>query len=135
MSTQTPLHLAAAQSRHEVCRMLLRAGAEVDAKDGFDCTPLAAAMLTYSLIQARAVNFSSAAKRSAAICGLSKTVAVLQQHGAQLDLVTNSEHGGFSAPVNNWVQEIEAQWRSEQLTSQLERSTPPAIGSSRPQRL
>ena len=135
MTSQTPLHLAAGQGRPDVCRQLLEQGAAVDAKDDFDCTPLAAAMLTFALIQARGVNFRSPESEAEAVLGLSQTVAILQQHGADLDLVNKSVHGSFADPVNNWVYDVEAQWRSERLASQLETATAPAQGAYRPQRL
>ena len=135
MTSQTPLHLAADQGRPDVCRHLLEQGAAVDAKDGFDSTPMAAAMLTYSLIQAGGATFSSVDARSDVECRLGRVVTILLDHGADMDLVTGSIHGAFGDPVQDWVRKLDEARLSAQMTRDLESRTPQATGAARTMRL
>lgn len=129
------LHQAAADGHAEVCVSLLNEGEDVDALDGFDCTPLAAAMLTYSLIQVGGVHFETPGGSARVIERLTRTVRVLLAYGADFQLVRQSVHGPFSPQVEAWVQAIEANRRSDEELASLDRHTAMAPGKSRSGRL
>ena len=135
MSTQTPLHRAAAEGRVEVCRRLLQDGAQVDAIDGHDCTPLAAAMLTYDLIRIGGVSFSTEPAEREVIERLAQTVWLLRDHGASFELIHQSIHGPFPPEVEAWAHHIDARRKSANQQRALEQDTAPAIGNRQAGRL
>ncbi|MGN6111756.1 MAG: hypothetical protein ACTHOC_01885 [Luteimonas sp.] len=129
------LHQAAADGHAKFCLSLLKEGAEVDALDGFDSTPLAAVMLTYSLIQVGGVYFEEPHSRRQVEARLSHTVRILLAHGADPELIRQSLHGPFSPQVEAWVQTIDAQRRSDEELASLDQKTARATRKSRSSRL
>jgi hypothetical protein len=135
MTTQSPLHLAAAQGRRDICLRLLKAGAKVDALDGYGCTPLSAVMLTYSLIQRGGVAFRTPGIRAKIEQRLAKTLCVLRDHGADFALVQHSIHGPFDAATEAWAHDVDMHRVSAHQQRELELHTSPATGNQRTKRL
>lgn len=135
MTTETPLHLAAAQGRRDACLRLLKDGAKVDAMDGYGCTPLSAVMLTYSLIQRGGVAFRTPGIRARIEQRLARTLCVLRDHGAVFDLVKHSIHGPFDAATEGWARDVDMRRISANQQRELEQHTDPATGYQRTKRL
>jgi hypothetical protein len=135
MTTETPLHLAAAQGRRDACHRLLKAGAQVDALDGYGCTPLSAVMLTYSLIQRGGVAFRTPGIRAKIEQRLAQTLCVLRDHGAEFALIQYSIHGPFDAATEAWAREMDMRRASAHQQESLEQNTSPATGNQRTKRL
>lgn len=134
MTTQTTLHEAAAKGQVKVCAQLLREGAHVDGLDNFGCTPLASALLTYSLTQLGAVDLSGDGL-SRVEDRLAQTVRLLLSHGANIELVRHSTHGPLRPEVEAWFHAVEAQLRSDAELKALSSNTAPAAGKPRSSRL
>jgi hypothetical protein len=135
MTTETPLHLAAAQGRRDACHRLLKAGAKVDAFDGYGCTPLSAVMLTYSLIQRGGVAFRTPGIRAKIEQRLARTLCVLRDFGADFALVQHSIHGPFDAATEAWAHDVDLRRISVIQRRDLEQHTDPATGNQRTKRL
>jgi hypothetical protein len=134
MNSKTTLHEAAAKGQVKACEQLLREGALVDELDSFGCTPLASALLTYSLTQLRAVDLSGEGLGRVED-RLAETVRLLLAHGANIELVRQSDHGPLRPEVEAWFHAIEARWRSDSELQALESNTASATGMSRSSRL
>jgi hypothetical protein len=135
MTTQSLLHLAAAQGRHRICRRLLKDGAEFNARDGFDTTPLAALLLTYSLIQKGGIFFRTPQIRAQVEARLAQTFIVLRDFGADYACVNQSIHGPLDAATDTWARTIESRRYSAMMLKDLEQHTARATGTARAQRL
>lgn len=118
----------------KVCEQLIREGARVDELDNFGCTPLASALLTYSLTQLGAVDLSGEGLGRVKD-RLAQTVRLLLAHGANIELVRHSTHGPLRPEVDAWFHAVEVHWRSDAELQALESNTAPAAGKPRSSRL
>ncbi len=135
MKAQSLLHLAASHAQPEECRRLLKSGAQVDALDDFDCTPLANAMLQFNLIRLGGVSFSTDRAHRSFVERLERVVWVLRDHGADFERIHQSVHGPFAPEVEAWAQDIDRKRVSHNLLQSLLKKTAPATAKPRSSRL
>lgn len=128
-STQTRLHVAATMGRAKICRDLIAAGADPNARDGYGDPPLVHALLSFALMSRGGIDFSANSRTKAQFeADLAEVVCVLLDAGTPISAPMESEINPLDPNTRAWFDGICA----NRLAAQLNANTAPAPAAPTP---